>query len=925
MSRWRHDSSGEPVHRLLAVLVALVGFTAVVPPAEAAVSVTITTSPASLLVGSTSVIKGKAVNAKPGSVVKLQHQVSGVWRDVKTKQVWSARTYYFMVKPEKGYQYYRVIKPRQLGQPYAVSARARLTVKWRPAITGGVSHVQLADGTWAPRLAGAAPASAGRSLVVQIKNGTAWTSTPGRIPVDSDGRYHYDFVNRGAGEVYRAYSPASGALLAAGSPHARIDQLPLETELWATSRIRREGGDSWVEIQGSVGPYRGWLEEPYRAGRVVHLQELVDGVWVNRQVSAPLTAMDFRFEQRPLVERGPQRVMIDDDGPHAGAVAPVPDTNPVVVDGELSGPTVHINDRDGGRERRIRFSGNAGDLVSYHVLARTSWATAGHAVLDSAGREVVPVPARSDLWRLPVDGTYFLRFIPTDAQPYSAEISIDRQVTATSAVGELRQLTAEPHQAVEIKVPVTEGTDLSLAIRSQLSAHILATGPQGEFASVDAGPWRMRHVVPSTGSYVITVINWPDYTKTFSFAASEPKKLTATPNGGPVALGDLLPGQVPQVHFRANAGDIIGDWLTPGSAAPIRTTLRRAGGSAVTAAESSLLRRDTWDIETAGDYYLEYTTEYDWTDADFDTAEVTSGERITTAINAPPVTATTAWPGQVVAASFDAVRGERITIALSDPQFAGGSVPVFTLRSPDGSWSSIWSAAPIRHFTAPQSGRYEVRARTAEAGSFNFGVSTPDVTAGELDGEAVQVGTGHLPGRTMAIEFRAAAGDVVTAHAAPGGDMWDGHRRLSGREGEVLEREGFYRIPKSGTYTLEYLPKTPTNQAAAVRLYRAQAVDAAIGTTTQLSVTDPGRAVVVSFDSVEPHSAGTYVRVIEAALVGGPTRYRVSIYKPDGSYVLGYDQDSSSIVGFDTVPGTYTAVVVPGTGLTGTMQLGISH
>lgn len=911
--------------RLLSILVALVGLIVLAPPAEATASVTITASPASLLAGSTSTIKGKAVNAKPGSVVKLQLRVSGVWRDVKSKQIWSARTYSFTVRPEKGYQYYRVVKPRQLGQAYAASTAARLTVKWRPTITGGVSHVQLADGTWVPRLAGAAPASAGGALVVQVKDGTTWTTTPARIPVAGDGSYHYDFVNRVAGEVYRAYSPASGALLAAGSPHARIDPLPLETELWAASRIRREGGDSWVVIQGSVGPYREWLKEPYRAGRVVHLQELVDGAWVDRQVSEPLTAMNFWFEQRPVVERGPQRVMIEDDGPHAGAVAPVPDTNPVVVDGELSGPTVHVDDRDGGRERRIRFSGNAGDLVSYHFLARTSWATAGHAVLDSAGREIVPVPADSGLWRLPADGTYFLRFVPTDAQPYSAEISIDRQVAVTSPVGELSQLTAEPHQAVEIKVPVTEGTDLSLAIRSQLSAQIVATGPQGEFARVHAGPWRMRQVVPLTGSYVITVINWPDYTKNFSFAASQPKKLTATPNGGPIALGDLLPGQVPQVHFRANAGDIIGDWLTPDSAARSRTTLRHAGGSPVTAAESSLLGRDTWNVDTAGDYYLEYTTEYDWTDADFDTVEVTRGERITTAVNAPPVTATTARPGQIVAASFDAVRGERITIALSNPQFAGGSAPVFALKSPDGAWSSLWSAAPIRYFTAPQSGRYEVRARTAEAGSFNFGVSTPDVTAGELDGDAVQVSTGHLPGRTMAVEFHAAGGDVVTAHTAPGSETWDGHRRLSGPAGEVLEREGFYGIPKSGTYTLEYLPRTPTDQAAAVHLYRAQAVDAAVGTTTQLTVTDPGRAVVVSFDSVEPHSAGTYVRVIEAALVGGPTQYRVSIYKPDGSYVLGYDQDSSSIVGFDTVPGTYTAVVVPGAGLTGSMQLGISH
>lgn len=121
--------------RLLATVLLMTGLTLLSPsPAHATLSVTISATKTTLMAGESTTIKGKAVGAKPGSVVKLQRKVSGVWRTVTQKKVWSTRTYSFTIKPPKGYQYYRVRKPRQLGQSAATSSPVKLAVRWRPSI-----------------------------------------------------------------------------------------------------------------------------------------------------------------------------------------------------------------------------------------------------------------------------------------------------------------------------------------------------------------------------------------------------------------------------------------------------------------------------------------------------------------------------------------------------------------------------------------------------------------------------------------------------------------------------------------------------------------------------------------------------------------------------------------------------------------------
>lgn len=204
--------------RLLALIVMLTGLTFVGSPAQAAVSVTITASPASLVVGSTTRIAGKAVNAKPGSIVKLQRRTGGVWRDITSVKVWSARTYSFRIAPPTGFHYYRVIKPRQFGQPYAASPAVKLTVKWRPVISAvAQGRVDSAADAWITDISGTASQLASEDLQVQRKVDGVWKPTGDLTTVGADDNFRHQIIGAPKGTAYRFVAPAAGLRAAAAS------------------------------------------------------------------------------------------------------------------------------------------------------------------------------------------------------------------------------------------------------------------------------------------------------------------------------------------------------------------------------------------------------------------------------------------------------------------------------------------------------------------------------------------------------------------------------------------------------------------------------------------------------------------------------------------------------------------------------------
>lgn len=277
--------------RVLASLLFLTGLSLVAPPAHAAVSVTIFAAPSTLVVGDQAVIKGKAVNAKPGSVVKLQHKVDGSWRSVASKKVWSARTYSFAVKPATGAHHYRVVKPRQLGQPYAQSPSVGITVTGQLSVTLSASPDTLTVGsttTFAGKAVNAVPGSVVNlqhkvdGSWQQVATKKVWSTRTYSFVVRPDAGVHsYRVVKpRQHGQPY-AVSPAVSVRAATPPPPAPALTVDSTTELDDQQR-------SILVLTGRVShfsPSEILLER--RWGN--------DGTWQTHEISAPRSDGSFEF------------------------------------------------------------------------------------------------------------------------------------------------------------------------------------------------------------------------------------------------------------------------------------------------------------------------------------------------------------------------------------------------------------------------------------------------------------------------------------------------------------------------------------------------------------------------------------------------------------------------------------------------------
>lgn len=192
--------------------------------AERALSVTIKAVPTTLMVGETSAISGRAVEAKPGSTVNLQRRIDGVWTTTKSRRVSDTRTYSFTVQPLKGYQHYRVVKPRQLGQPAAASSEVRLTVQWLPTITRNVEYqVDTDTGDVTTTAWGVTTGlPAGAHLIREVKQSDGTWTPQDSVTVRADKSWSDRFPST-HGSRLRYTAPGAGARLTASSPSFVVD------------------------------------------------------------------------------------------------------------------------------------------------------------------------------------------------------------------------------------------------------------------------------------------------------------------------------------------------------------------------------------------------------------------------------------------------------------------------------------------------------------------------------------------------------------------------------------------------------------------------------------------------------------------------------------------------------------------------------
>jgi len=279
-----HDR-GSHMRRFLSVLLAVGVVAFLAPPARGDVAVSLSVSQTTLWAGGQVTFSGKAVEAKPGSVVKLQRKVGSSWTTVASRKVWAARTYSFTRTPAKGYQYYGVIKPRQLGQAYAASRTVKLTVKWRPSLTLGdvTNDVDVADGSVTTTTHGSVSGlPAGFALRRELRQVDGTWEVIGSVTLSADRSWTDTFPSR-HGWRLRYTAPVAGARLASSSSAFTVDGR------WTPILTVRAALDSLTDVGTVTGTTTGLPE-----GSPLQRQYADGNAWV-AQGDPILTAADGSF------------------------------------------------------------------------------------------------------------------------------------------------------------------------------------------------------------------------------------------------------------------------------------------------------------------------------------------------------------------------------------------------------------------------------------------------------------------------------------------------------------------------------------------------------------------------------------------------------------------------------------------------------
>lgn len=542
--------------RLLGILLVLSGLTLVAPPAaQAAVSVSISVTPTTLPYGQTTLIRGKALEAKPGSVVKLQRKVGTTWQTVAQTRVWATRAYGFSIKPPRGYQYYRVLKPRQLGQREAVSWTVRLTVNWRPSVrVTATNGFNPATGEHWTDTSGTTTALPPHTTVwVQTRNANGvWINEEiPRATTLADGTFSRRLVLP-HGTVARYVVPGSGARLAGYSSAFTVSWAPYYTPLNSSVRVNgvAESTPQTVEFEAVAGQRIGIVATDSNGeGSASAVLRGPDGQTISygehytgSRLVAPAT--------------GRYRLTYSSYHPVQLASFTLNLSLPKVIAGSLDTTTPLTADLP-GQEVELAFQGEIGETVTQYAPPVLHDCTK-FDLLDPSGVVLEPwrrLNAVAPVWRLEQHGSHRVRYTPCGTEPLDRHESLWRAVEATVGVdGDSTAVDfSDPGRVALLDLPVTAGQAFTLASSHALNPPTLRRAffsPDGSIIESNNGWLRMESA--QAGVYQVLLSVAPGVTGTTTWWASSPLSVGGLHLDGDATPYDLGPAVGREVSLEVN-------------------------------------------------------------------------------------------------------------------------------------------------------------------------------------------------------------------------------------------------------------------------------------------------------------------------------------------------------------------------------------
>lgn len=476
-------------------------------------------------------------------------------------------------------------------------------------------------------------------------------------------------------------------------------------------------------------------------------------------------------------------------------------------------------------------------------------------------------------------------FVPPS--PYTAA---DVEVTGRMTIGQTRDVTVSQlgkiglivfdgaaGQRISLKIGLGGGLAFgncdSVSIRRPDGVLLASTSACG------SGGFTGRQVLPVGGTYLITVDPGDNETGTATLTLYDvPPDATATivPDGTPVTVTTMIPGQNAQVTFSGVAGQRVALNVNFGSGLTSCNDLsiQNPDGTALfgeTLTCSSSYFTDVRVLPATGTYVVKVNPREDSVgSATLTLYNVPPDVMATLAPGGSPVTVTTTTPGQNARVTFSGVAGQRVALNVS---FGSGltSCNDLSIQNPDGTalLGEVLTCSSS-YFTdvrvLPATGAYiiTVNPRGLSVGSATLTLYNvlPDVTATLVPGGSPVTVTTTSPGQNVRATFSGVAGQRVALNVSFGSGLNscsdvsiqnpDGTPLL----GETLTCSSSYFtdvrvLPATGAYVVTVSPRGLSVGSATLTLYNVPpdvaATIVAGGPSVSVTTTTPGQKAGVVF------------------------------------------------------------------------------
>jgi hypothetical protein len=660
------------VARLLALVLAVTGLVLVAPTASQAGAAITAQIPARLQTvdfGEQTSVKVILWRSSRGSTIVLQHRHRGVWQEVQRKRLWSTRTHTFRVRPPRGYQRYRVVKPTYRGEPRLVSRAFGVAVRWTPTVTAvGTPHGPT--GRWdTMTIAGVVSHASGAQVELYWYRPLDGKWYFQQVTAqDAEGRYEFT-VSGYAGYQYRIQIPEADLRGAAMSPVVTYVTEPYHLVL----------NEPLDLVDLDYGEDSATVEFDAVAG-----QELSFAATAPTQVNFEATFLSpsgqevSRFGSGWAEDTGvPTRARFV--APEAGTYTiriytmsggdswTMWGTTTATAETTIDQATPTDIDTLPGQILELTFAGEAGQYVTFpdeFLRDEESYVLVGPSGVIQPSMNLDPLP----VYRLPEDATYTLRDESGTRQ--TNQIRVLNAPVTQGAIGgpDLSLTNADLGRVALVQFPVTTGQRFGINVDRATYEAVSVFDADG--ARIQA--WG-DHVAATTGVYTLA-LSASDADRPFPVQLREPLVVEAAVDGPPVPVDTS--GDLPlAVSFTGRAGQVVA----------LRTTTE--GGSFFDYRELSPVAADpqsnfgppAWELPSDGTYEFRA-----WGQDFKGTVSVVALEQQAMPFDGTPATVSLDEPGEMVAVRVDAPAGVRAEITLSDVSPALADDFAVQVFAPDG-------------------------------------------------------------------------------------------------------------------------------------------------------------------------------------------------------------------------------------------------